>query len=225
MRREDAKYRICTRSLAALECNQAARLHLAGLSADFISRFGERFLERYYSASLQSPHADVIAAVDCSEGKVHGVLLGILDTPSHYSFLLKNYGVSLVLQAVIRSIADPGLGWDLLKSRGTRYARGVARTLGGRRSRRDEAVHSEKVGLLAHLVVEEDFRGVGIGRMLLDSYERRAREFGLDRLELVTHTGDLGAGPFYSRLGWEHRGRKTSRSGESFEFYIKQING
>ncbi|WP_119070096.1 GNAT family N-acetyltransferase [Rubrobacter indicoceani] len=219
---EETRYRIYTRSLAAPECIQAAQLHLDGLSADFISRFGEGFMKRYYLASLQSPHADVMVAADQAGGEIHGVLTGILDTPAHYSFLLKTHGAPLALRAVTRSIADPGLGWDLLKSRGTRYARGVVRSL-ARKDSRKEPERKENVGLLAHLVVERDLRGLGIGRALVDLYEQRAREFGLDRLELVTHPGDRGAGAFYQRLGWIHSENRVSRSGEPFELYARQI--
>ncbi|MGI8650028.1 MAG: hypothetical protein ACR2KW_06565, partial [Rubrobacter sp.] len=161
---------VYTRQLAHPECRRAAQLHLSGLSEDFIARFGEKFLERYYLASLDSPFADVMAASDPASGEVFGMLLGIFDTPAHYSFLLKQHGISLALRAATRSIADPALGLDLLRSRGTRYARGVVRSFTSS-TQREENLSNERVGLLAHLVVDEDRRSLGIGHALVDSYE------------------------------------------------------
>lgn len=213
---------VCTRRLAHPECGRAARLHLSGLSEDFIARFGEKFLERYYLASLDSPFADVMAASDPASGDVLGILLGVFDTPAHYSFILKRHGVSLALRVAIRSVADPALGLDLLRSRGTRYARGVVRSLSNA-GRRGEQLPDEKAGMIAHLVVDENSRGLDIGRTLVESFEFRAREFGLRKIELVTHPGDRGAGSFYRKLGWTYSEDRISRSGEPFELYVKRM--
>ena len=54
---------------------------------------------------------------------------------------------------------------------------------------------------LANVYLEPRFRGVGLGRVLLESVRRNASAAGLDELYLYTsHTG------LYEKFGWEYAG-------------------
>lgn len=207
--------------------NDAARtaaLHARELPGDFLTRFGEGFLRSYHLAFAQSPHAVVAVADDRTTGRVVGALFGTLDTRAHYDFLVRRHGPELALRIAARSVRDPGLARDLLRSRAKRYVRGVVRSLfSGKRAGAPEDRPVERVGMLAHVMVAGDYRQRGVGAALAAVYEARARAAGLDRLELVTFPDDRGAGPFYERIGWQHGGERVSRSGERFEFYSRLL--
>lgn len=203
---------------------QAAQLHLREFPHDFIIRFGERFLARYYLTFAESPHAEAFVAIDYRTGRVVGTLLGTLDTPAHYGFLVRRHGLGLASFALLGALRDPGLGGDLLRTRAVRYARGIARYLFRRRSSCEVKEHKdERIGLLAHVAVDSGWRGLGIGRSLVAAYETRTREAGLDRLELVTLPDERGAGSFYDKIGWKYEGERVSRSGERFALYALSL--
>lgn len=217
---EGARTRSEVRSLALEELREAAWLHTRELPHEFLSRFGSGFLTRYYRAFLESPHAVALAVPDSRSGRLEGVLISTFDTPAHYAYLVKSHGFALAGHAALRALLYPGLARDLLKTRLRRYLRGILRSV---RSPEPKEISEERVGFLTYVAVAEDRRGLGVGGSLVNSYAEMAREVGLDRLELVTLPDELGAGPFYTRLGWTHAGERTSRSGERYEFYTLKL--
>lgn len=212
-----------TRLFAPPDAPVTAAVHARGLSHDFVTRFGGRFLAGYHQAFADSPHGTVAVADDQETGRVIGVLLGTFDTPAHYSHLVRRHGVGLAVRAAYQSVRDPGLGMELARSRAVRYARGIGRSIfGGKRNSPKEEV-LDRTGFLAHLVVEEKYRGRGVGASLVGTYETKARDAGLRRLELATLPDERGAGPFYERLGWEYEGERISKSGERFALYARAL--
>ncbi len=212
-----------TRLFAPPDVADTPGLHARGLPHDFVTRFGERFLARYHLAFAQSPYGTAIVADDHETGRVVGILLGTLDTPAHYGFLVRSHGMGLAMRAMAQAIRHPSLGKDLAKSRAGRYARGIARSVFRGRRKRPEKGGWDRTGFLAHLVVEEEYRGCGVGSSLVAAYQARARDAGLQRLELATLPDERGAGPFYERLGWEYEGERVSRSGERFALYARLL--
>ncbi len=214
------------RRLAPEETREAAGLHERELPHEFLTRFGTKFLARYYRAFVESPDAVALAAVDARSGELEGVLISTLDTRAHYSNLVRLYGPALARAVGLQALRHPSLARDLLKTRLLRYARGIVRSLAkSPKSTQtdDESPESpaERVGFLTYVAVSGESRGRGIGGALLAAYERMAREANLDRLELVTMTDERGAGPFYIRAGWTYAGERVSRSGERYALYIR----
>ncbi len=58
------------------------------------------------------------------------------------------------------------------------------------------------VGLIEDLVVEEGYRGQGVGRLLLGELLRLAEERGLKRVQLLADRTNTPALEFYARHGW-----------------------
>jgi ribosomal protein S18 acetylase RimI-like enzyme len=213
-----------TRQFAPPDALQTSALHLRALPDDFVTRFGQRFLARYHLAFSESPYATVIVASDYTTGQTVGALLGTLDTPAHYGWLVRHHGAELAALAVARAIRNPKLGWDLARTRAARYIRGIVRSsIFGRRSGKGNKGREDRVGLLAHVMVADDQRGRGIGSSLVRAYEIRAGYAGLERLELATLPDSRGAGPFYEKIGWENGGERVSQSGERFIVYRRTL--
>ena len=55
---------------------------------------------------------------------------------------------------------------------------------------------------LQFIAVDEALRGDGIGSVLMDSFEERARASGSTRLSLDVSAKNQGAYRFYERRGW-----------------------
>jgi ribosomal protein S18 acetylase RimI-like enzyme len=60
-----------------------------------------------------------------------------------------------------------------------------------------------KVGLVEDMVVLEEYRKRGIGKMLLRGIEELAESRGLSRLQLLADKNNLPALDFYEKAGWD----------------------
>jgi GNAT superfamily N-acetyltransferase len=204
-----------------------AGLHERELSTEFISRLGPRFLRRYHRAFSGSPHATSLVAADEGTGEPVGFLLGTLDNAAHSAYLIRRHGPAMMVLILAQAIGDPKLTGELLKTRGWRYARaalrlsakGSRRTSGRRASGRLKMRGAGEVGVLAHVAVRREYRGLGIGASLVSAFRAEAVQAGVQELELVTVPGRSGSGAFYERLGWSYTEERTSRGGERFSLY------
>ena len=65
---------------------------------------------------------------------------------------------------------------------------------------------------LMSIVVDEDCRGQGIGRRLVEASVEQARAWGCDRLELTSRLERDGAHSFYETVGFKHTSKRFSLS-------------
>lgn len=80
------------------------------------------------------------------------------------------------------------------------------------------------VGEVKKMVVLSAFRSIGVGRMLVETAERMAREeMGLGLLVLETWTELEGARHFYEKCGWRVRGQFGLYAEEGEVFYEKWL--
>lgn len=208
------------------QTRKAGVLHTRELPHEFLTRLGPDFLSYYYQAFVDSPHAVALAASADGEESLDGVLIGTFDTGAHYSHLVRRHGPELALGALRQALENPSLGWDILRTRLLRYCRGILRSLrySADKAKKDSSPREqESVGFVAYVAVDARIRGRGVGGRLLGAYEELAREAGIERLELVTLPDERGAAPFFDKLGYEREGEITSRSGERYAFYTRNL--
>jgi GNAT superfamily N-acetyltransferase len=60
----------------------------------------------------------------------------------------------------------------------------------------------DSVGIIEDVIVKAGFRKQGIGRYLLEAVETMAWNLGLNRLQLLTDSGNSSAISFYKHMGW-----------------------
>ena len=59
-------------------------------------------------------------------------------------------------------------------------------------------------GFVYHLAVQKEFRGLGVGALLLDEVEKRLQSKGCLKCILHVLEDNIGAMDFYKRQGWRH---------------------
>ena len=59
-------------------------------------------------------------------------------------------------------------------------------------------------GFIYHLAVQKEFRGLGVGALLLDEVEKRLQSKGCLKCILHVLEDNVGAMDFYKRQGWRH---------------------
>jgi GNAT superfamily N-acetyltransferase len=71
---------------------------------------------------------------------------------------------------------------------------------------RQSILHDRPSGLIDELVTGREFRGQGIGRLLIAAALDRCRDLGCCEVEVSTETGNLQAREFYRRCGFDDEG-------------------
>lgn len=72
-------------------------------------------------------------------------------------------------------------------------------------------LHDGFVTYIEQIVIDEDHRGKGLGALLLQFAENRAKEDGCDLIELDTDLGEEDAESFYEKNGYEFVGKFHSK--------------
>ncbi|CAN5304248.1 GNAT family N-acetyltransferase [soil metagenome] len=67
------------------------------------------------------------------------------------------------------------------------------------------------LALLTSVVVEQQARGLGVGRRMVEHLCARALELGCERIAVMTHLRRSDAHSFYERLGFQFTGRRYVR--------------
>jgi len=71
---------------------------------------------------------------------------------------------------------------------------------------RQSLLHDRPTGLIDELVVSQEFRGQGIGRLLVDAALNRLRDLGCCDVEVSTERSNLQAHEFYRKCGFDWEG-------------------
>ena len=72
--------------------------------------------------------------------------------------------------------------------------------------------YDQPAAKISALVVDEEWRGRGVGQALVAALEQEARAQGCGLLFLTTNERRADAHAFYARLGFEHTGRRYGKA-------------
>jgi ribosomal protein S18 acetylase RimI-like enzyme len=212
------------RPVVARELTRIAAIHADQLPDGFFVRFGPRFLARYLGTFVAGPYATALSVGP--PGSPSGFVVGTVDNPRHYRWLVRNGG-PLARSGFVALIGRPGLAYQLVRTRGRRYARSVLRQLRRRSGTRGGTPRTERPGgpvpevtpvvaVLTHVAVAPDAQGTGLGRVLVEAFVAHARARGADEVRLITHAHTRAPG-FYRRLGWASLGERSASDGSLVE--------
>lgn len=95
----------------------------------------------------------------------------------------------------------------------------VAASLGVRRGERPGERHACEFGI----VVADRFRGIGVGRALLEAVETWAREQGVEKINLRVFSTNAGARALYERMGYEVEGieRRAAKFPDEYVDHVR----
>ena len=201
------------RPMTARDVRAAAALHAAHLPHGFFPRLGRRFLREYYRTFVASPHAIALAAG--GDGRLDGMVVGVVDTREHYRWVLRRRGWRLALVGGAGLAVRPWLGAGFVRDRLPRYARAI-RSLRRRRGGPLPAAPgqgADRYAVLAHIAVDERARGSGLGAELAARFGGGVAAAGLGSVRATTRGGDAGAEGFYERTGWSQVATTTDWDG------------
>ena len=199
----------------------SARLHEETLPHGFFVELGPRFLRAYHATFVESPHAVAYGAK--LDGHDVGFLLGVLDSRANSRWIIRHRGVRLALLGVAGMVARPRVGLRFLRTRVRRYVEAWRHHRDADPEPRPDSVEGAPA-VLSHVGVAPGARGTGIGKSLSDTFERAARERGIDWMALATLEGPDGAGAFYAALGWTRSASVSSAGGQRFERWKRQVD-
>lgn len=208
------------------DLREAAALHVRELQGEFLSRFGERFIARYYLAFVEGPDATALGVRGSREegGRLVGVMIGASDARAHYSYLVRHHGLPLAMEAVLAAVRSPSLAADLVRTRLLRYTGGLFRTLlrGKTESPGGTGEVESSVGFAVYVAVRRGGRRSGAGRRLFLAFEEFCRGAGVKRIETATRPEGPGE-RFFTGLGWERGEERATRSGERYLVFHRSI--
>ena len=168
--------------LAKRHAAAAARLHAGGIDDGFLSTLGQAFLKQIYQAVPTCPSS--FGYVFEQHGQVLGFIACAESTASFYKQALKRRMLPM-LWSLKRHVLHPlkvKRMWQTL-----RYPADVGRDL--------------PAAEVLSIAVDEDARGLGVGKALAAAAIEELRRRGIDRLKVAVGA-DAPAIAFYERCGF-----------------------
>jgi ribosomal protein S18 acetylase RimI-like enzyme len=184
---------VSIRPLRHEDLSGMTRIHLQAFPDSALTSLGQEAVCRYYDWQLSGVHQLVGLAADldsqlvgfCLGGIFRGALSGFIG--QNRRFLIGRLLTHPWLIAQFRSQVSAGL--EILR----RQKPSVA-------LRSDPPLKS--FGILV-IAVSPEHWGKGIGGLLMDEAETRARELEFQEMKLTVNPGNARAVRFYERLGWQ----------------------
>lgn len=171
--------------LETTHLDAVARLHMAHLRTNYRGYPGMQLLICYYDTLAKSDVACGYVAIE--HDRVLGFVCGVWDFAQLHSSLLKRKLPSLLL-------------WNMLRILSIRqFSKQLLRTLDSQNRNR----HSPAEYELRPIVVDTQFRGTGVAKLLVDRLIVDAAERGFEQLFLHTEEDNISANAFYHKLGFQ----------------------
>ncbi len=195
------------RDLRSTDGASLARLHCEAFQSFFLTSFGEEFLARFYRSLLIRPWGFGVGLMegDCCRA----FAVGSVRAQGVYQDLARTHGVSMLSAAIPVLIRNPG------------YILSIARSLG-------TGAYSAEPGdaLLCSISVSPTLQRAGVGGLVLEEFERRARSRGCDSVVLTTDAdANEYVNIFYLSKGYLLVSTSATRKGRRMNCYRKLLLG
>lgn len=177
-------------SLTSVHIEELIPLHLAAFSSSPNARLGRGYARRFLRWFTENPHAVALVARGPA-GVVLGYVVGLFDEAEH------EHARVLRAAAIRGAIKRPWLVFDPVVR-----ARGLALLGLDRRARTAPPDVPRPTALLAAIGVAAEARGQGIGRGLVEGFERDARRRGARAMLLSVYPSNVAARALYTACGW-----------------------
>jgi len=167
--------------------SQMAFIHSQAFQGFFLTSLGIRFLSTYYKAVLQYNTTIAVCAVDENEN-ILGFASGTTDSLNYNRGLFLKNTFSFFFAAVRAAIRNPAVFYRLAKN------------LDKSPKKDDDRNYAE----LLSIALLPKFKGSGIGKNLLEHFEKEVLKRGGKKLTLTTdYYNNDRAVSFYKKCGYE----------------------
>lgn len=174
---------------------EVARIHKDAFRTSALTKLGLEPVRRYYEWQLTGPHDCYAIGVFSADDELTGFCFGGIFKGSLSGFLKKNrkFLVTWIL-------THPWLILNPLVTDRIKIALRIKKKITTpSKPKLTEDVKS--FGVLS-IAVDPERQGLGIGRLLMDAVEAKARKGGFQQLHLTVHPTNIQAISFYERCGW-----------------------
>jgi ribosomal protein S18 acetylase RimI-like enzyme len=168
------------------------RIHKSGLGYTLNSRFGGEHLQFLYRSMAQDSGSYVGVAV--TGDRPVGVISGTVSADALKTRLFKNASVARKGRLALRILSEPSLALEWRK--GSKIGATI------------EYQGREVAAVLTAIAVDPEFRGRGIGKLLIAALERCFSERGIESYRLDTLIANVPAREFYLKLGFKELARR-----------------
>lgn len=161
--------------------NDITKLHIISLKNDFLPSMGFNFLKSLYKGILDKENIYGFVAKD--NKKVIGFIIGCKDMADYLKVSLMSNFIELFFYLGLRILKKPQLLINVIE------------TL---------SYSSKEKGPKAELVIiaiKKKYRGIGLGKKLIQILEKRFKEKKINEYKLTVHA-DKQAVYFYEKLGY-----------------------
>jgi GNAT superfamily N-acetyltransferase len=195
--------------LRAGDVRAAAELHHAAFPNFFLSKLGTPFLVQFYCGFLDDSTAITVVARD-HDGRVRGVAVGTVEPAVFFRRLLHKRWAGFVLASGRAAFRDPSKLPRLLRA--AQYRGGETNGSGG--------------ALLSSICVDPANQGVGIGKLLMDTWVQEVATRKVGTAFLTTDAvGNAPVNQFYRTHGWRLSDSFTTREGRPMNRYELSVDG
>lgn len=191
-------------SIRAVELRDApvlAQLHLKHLRSNLRGYPAQRLLAMHYQCI--SANQGACGYIAEQNGIVVGYVCGVWDKRLLRSSLLRQFWHRVLLWGLAEVLVNP-------------YA--ISKSLYSLLFRNKRALGPEWPFELRPIVVDQQARGTGAAKALVDALIMHAKADGFNTIDLMTETDNIGAQRFYEKVGF-NREADTVVSAESYLHY------
>jgi len=189
-----------------------SQVHLHCFSGHFLSNFGNRFLNVYYSNYLTYPkHLLLIAKF---ENKIVGFVAGTLSTDLLYRSLFRENFFTIARLTLFRFMANGEFRKQLFKR--LHFVKGAIKSKILSNKNREKTAPEQKLNncRLLSIAVLRDFWNKGASLKLIMAFEQEVKKRGAQECFLSVKKDNLRAVGFYQKAGW----RISKEAGGSYIF-------
>lgn len=187
---------------------QIAQLHKEGIKKGFLSSLGMQFLTRLYWAINNEPGAYILVADE--NGIVAGFISGVVDIQGFYKRILLRRWFHLMAPLVGYLI-----NVSIIK-------KVVETVLYGLKTKKNESHASECTAEMLSVAVNNNYRGQGVGKKLVDALENFFKKENVKEYTVVTFSLDNSSNGFYNACNFSFAGT-FSHHGNIMNIYNKKL--
>jgi ribosomal protein S18 acetylase RimI-like enzyme len=179
-----------------------ATVHIGAFPEEFLSLLGRAFLKKFYGYYMSHAGGICLVAVD-SSSRVAGLVTG--GQPELRAAFLRKHVLRFILTSLWKSVYHARVRQRLCEHLARAWRR-VASKLRLVKSQANQAPPEDPKGTWSNLLsvcVHPDFRGKGVGRLLMEAFRADSARRGFKTMRLSVHNDNDPAIALYAKCGWK----------------------